>query len=581
MKNLHPVSLPFLSCLVFLFSTISLNGQEAEKVPQYKSDNALHVFNKLKESLGLLPGEKPHFFLQKELPNPDFKMAMIFYNTGEIFLEEAAYDLCTSFGKDSLNALAVYLGHELAHFHEEHFMANHFAFAFEKDFSKDPVFKALEAGLAPAQKDSIIDIVKTNIKGFTSTENEKEADLKGGFIAYLSGFQTFDIAPDLLQKTYDKFDLDPVTEGYPSLEQRKKIAKNSDQKLKNLIDYFEIANLLIAVGEYDDAILYYNKILDSFKSREIYNNLGVLNLLSYLDNADNAKVQFGFPIELDVVSRMATGGRGTDLEIQKLNNAVDFLEKASVIDKDYPVAHLNLACAHALLGIAFSSDANRSKEEYALATAAAYKGNTICKADVNSWKQTSADLQVILGIINAKSNQNSVAESFFKEAIKIIPDHQLAKMNLAILNPSNAFASNASNSSSPTLEEEQIDNQAITEIKMTLDNVKEVMLDEDDEIIRFMTLELEQSRMMSNFVVKGTAQRFSSFHFTNRDYNQDTSNGISKGASLSTIKNKYGEPTKIISLGNGTWLKYDTHKVIFQLDQDGKLTRWCVFNHKV
>lgn len=38
----------------------------------------------------------------------------------QIGLEEKAYDICISFGADSLNALAALLGHELVHYFEKH-----------------------------------------------------------------------------------------------------------------------------------------------------------------------------------------------------------------------------------------------------------------------------------------------------------------------------------------------------------------------------------------------------------------------------------------------------------------------------
>jgi hypothetical protein len=68
-----------------------------DKIPSYKIETAATVFNHLKRALGILSSEKPNLYLVKKLPNPRFKMAMIFYEKGAIYLEEEAYDLCTTF----------------------------------------------------------------------------------------------------------------------------------------------------------------------------------------------------------------------------------------------------------------------------------------------------------------------------------------------------------------------------------------------------------------------------------------------------------------------------------------------------
>ena len=118
-------SIPFFAILLLtgIYSFVNITSSDnhpqdrfadpdSAKIPEYKIETASIVFEKLKRSLGYFSFDKPSLHLVKRLPNRRFKMAMIYYKSGKIFLEEKAYDLCTSFGKDSLNALSIYLGHE-------------------------------------------------------------------------------------------------------------------------------------------------------------------------------------------------------------------------------------------------------------------------------------------------------------------------------------------------------------------------------------------------------------------------------------------------------------------------------------
>ena len=56
---------------------------------------------------------------------------------------------------------------------------------------------------------------------------EAQADLKGGFNAFIAGYDALDHAPKLLDKLYKSYHLDDELQGYPSLEERKKYAKTA------------------------------------------------------------------------------------------------------------------------------------------------------------------------------------------------------------------------------------------------------------------------------------------------------------------------------------------------------------------
>jgi len=82
-----------------------------------------------------------------------------------ICLEEKAYDICTGFGKDSLNAIAALLAHELTHYYEKHNWTSHFI----QDHKDLPLSEKL--------------------KGFDEKiKQETQADYLGGFLAYTAGY---------------------------------------------------------------------------------------------------------------------------------------------------------------------------------------------------------------------------------------------------------------------------------------------------------------------------------------------------------------------------------------------------------
>lgn len=583
MKIFHTLIALLLQAGIYSFVNLPLapDAKPSAVIPTYKTETAALVFNQLKRAQGLLSSEKPALFLVKRLPNPRFVMAMISYDKGVIYIEEAAYDLCISFGADSLNALSVYLGHELAHFFGRHNVTNHYAWEYEQGLRQDSLFKILEKSLPESKRDSLMDIINKSMRAFTSAENEKDADLQGGFLSYLSGYQTFGIAGRLLDKTYDDFGLPKNPPNYPSLEKRKQIAADTEKKLSKLIDHFEMGNFLVALEEYDDALLYYHKVLANFKSREIYNNIGVLYTLSFLKKANKKKVKYAFPVELDAESRLLTSSSkgNEDNEIQKLYLAIDNFEKASALDDDYPIAHLNKGCAQALLGL-HAEDEDLATEAYAVATAEAMIAKRLAKMNTGLWKKTLIDAFTLNGIIEALKGNKENANLAFKEALKISPDNHLAETNHAILNDIKKDKT-GDLSLKGNAEKETIDGIEIDKIKIGREDVRDTLDPARNNFTRLIFKRLDHSRLMINHVKESSKERYATFHLTDANYVGTTAKGIRINASLTDIKTKYGEPDTYFELGQGTWLIYKKSKIIFQLDADGRLVRWSVYNHVI
>ena len=145
------------------------------------------------------------------------------------------YELCRTFGKDSLNAVSVVLGHELAHHYNEHTFCSDFAFALR---NKN-------------------DTLSSKLKLTSKTEKmslETQADHKGLFYAAAAGYNPFDIQERLLDEIYKYYKLPDVNPGYPSKQERKDIAKTVRDKSEKLYITFVNGIEAIKIKDFEKAI---------------------------------------------------------------------------------------------------------------------------------------------------------------------------------------------------------------------------------------------------------------------------------------------------------------------------------------
>ncbi|MEZ5031803.1 MAG: hypothetical protein R2787_10420 [Saprospiraceae bacterium] len=365
--------------LGILLSLCLISSVVSAQAPAYKVKVATDLMNELKAAKGILPTEKPYFFLQDTLPNPRFRVAMAFPTYGEIYLEESAYDLCVSkFGKDSLRALSVILSHELMHFMNKHGVVNHFAWKFDEKFTQDStVLEILDETLPDndVEKSGFITKVESLLKSYQSRKNEAQADLEGGFVSYLAGYPIGDISPRLMDEIYAYYGIDSVLQTYPSLAERRGIAVSTADRLQELEHWFEGANLLVSMGRYELALANYNRLVGEFPGRAIYNNMGLICLLAadtYFQG--NERPAFMLPYALDLNSRMARNSRGDEDTAKRkakrdslLLLAVDYFTRASAIDGNYPLATLNLGCAELMRSWSWKNDPKQATEYLARA----------------------------------------------------------------------------------------------------------------------------------------------------------------------------------------------------------------------
>ena len=248
-----------------------------------------------------------------------------------------------AFGKDSLNALAVVLSHELAHYYSDHTFCSDYAFALKN------------------QSKSLSDLLKS-VSREEKISRETEADQKGFFYAAAAGYSPFDVQSSVLNKIYVEYSYPDSLPGYPTKQERISIALTAEDKAKSLYSTFQTGLKWMDEKNYEKAIEAFEEANSYIPFRENYNNMGVARALMALElkDPDYAEKEFPerflYPLEIDNQSRlMKELVRGTDYDKEEqielfLKNAKINFEEAIRLDPGYTKSYINLACVFDLLG---------------------------------------------------------------------------------------------------------------------------------------------------------------------------------------------------------------------------------------
>lgn len=243
-------------------------------------------------------------------------------------------ELIRNFGKDSSNALAHVLGHELAH-----------VILRQNDFISN-----IGSGYASAEFNKS---VKQYKKTLQDSLFERQADEYAAFYAHISGYNTSGLGPVILDSIYNRFHLtDSKLSKYPTLLERKSIAEFTEKKMSGLKKLYDAANLFVLVGNFDLASSMYRTIIsENFPSREIHNNIGVISLIQGIQLLDTIEYPYYFPVTLDFDTRLKSNSEraiSPDAELF-FKEAIRNFDNAINNSKDYYPAYLNRAIANFIL----------------------------------------------------------------------------------------------------------------------------------------------------------------------------------------------------------------------------------------
>lgn len=511
----------------FAFAPNRDGNEDIEQVRGYKLAVAQKVFDDLLRARGDFRMQRPTLVINKN----EGSIASFNPKLVQVILDEKAYDVCATFGKDSLNALASLLAHELIHYYEKHDWSRHFILENE----------TLETSKNLANLDE-------------GKRRETQADNIGGFLAFSVGYNTYGIVPEFLKKVYKAYDLPDDLPGYPSLSDRLSMVEGAMASLQELQIVFETATLLTILGYYAEAATYHARILKTYQSREIYNNAGVNAALAGLSLFDPSEMPFVLPLELDPKSRLVSL-KNNDLEKiarrnKLLQSALGQFEQATLLDENYPPAYLNKACALALLG------------EWEDADYCIRKGKKKSPSP-----QIASDFLVLEGIIAALQKDSLSAMKHWEQAQK--QGNAWAKVNMATLQNSSRHAANAV---IPAKGLEEIEQYRLTDflLKPQPDRTVEI----EGKIFCGFS-QLKQSRLLVHFANKG--KDYVLVQETQPNYTGLTLRGIGLGASQDKVLEAYGKaPRNIAILGGSVWV-YPEINLFFRFSPQSKVESWGVY----
>ncbi len=532
---------------IFLLLTINNYAQEAlfayinnpegnfskpSVVQNYKYRVAKSVFDDLVEARADFRTLRPDFVMNSGARY----VAWMSPQKQHIGLEERAYDVCKSFGKDSLNAMAALIAHELIHYYEKHDWSQHF--------------------LTTNRNSSVVKAISRMEEGI---KLETQADYLGGILALSADYNTYQVTSDLLGRIYDAYGLPEKIQGYPDLEERQQLSDNTAERLREMHTVFRAANLLTIIGAHLTADSYYQFILKTYQSYEIYNNAGVNSTLAALQFFEPEELPFVLPLELDLNSRLnqITTRLPDDAELERtelLEDAIYYLESAIQMAKSEPAAYLNMGIVKAL---------QRKLYDASFWVAKSQEMSRRAEMPVQA-----ANAQIMLGIIEVMKNNRSTAEKYF--TLAMASNKALATRNMAILKEKEAPAVSGSlleNRGVETIADMQLDELlADPKIKTTVQLKKEIFCG---------TSQLQDSELLMHFGKGG--EEYVIFHQTKTNYQGASQRGIMLGDSREKILASYHAPDQLLETEKYTIMLYENQSIIFFLNKKEKLEKWAVF----
>jgi len=518
-----------------------------------KYEHTKQIFERLVEARGDKSLKDPELVWTVESSNGAFYQP----GTNQITFEEKAYDICARFGPDTDNALAYIISHELVHYYKQH--------GWEAQFARKFAGQQMGEDVGETVRDM--------------KQQETESDLLGGFLAYTGGYNTVGIAPKLLPALYDGYGWPRENPRYPTMQERVLLAETTARDLSNLIGMFETANFLVAVGRFDDAVHYYDHVLSFYKSRELVNNLGVVTCMVALELFEKSDLEYLYPLELDAESRVRTGSKGSQtgtgegikaIRDSLLQSAIDLFSESLSLDREYHTARLNLASAYALL--ALSSAGFEEEKELNYDFSSLYARQVIRRAEKESDAKLKCDALNLMGIIAARTGEGDPASLFGSAMEKsMLAEHNL---NVWKKTPGTSSVSRKPRGMIPEqIEDFEMDRFILRPVPDTMIAIKGLTKRQWG----FKQKDLSGSRILIDFV---SPTRYAFFQLTGPGYNGKTLLGLEAGAGRKEILEKYLDPDGEIQLPNGHLMIYRADQIIFWLDQDQKLARWCIYRVK-
>lgn len=548
------LSITLIFCKFCLQSFSQLSGHKYEVTKKVYDDIvAAYGTNRIAPELEIR---------QKSYPG---KKQILMYFPGtqpKIVIDEDVYDICVSLGKDSLNALASLLGHELAHHFENHNWCSNFAFLLDDK-------QELKQKLSKYGKEEKMKV-------------EAEADYFGGFYGYIAGYRTLDIAGKMLDKIYSYYKLPEKIPGYPTKEDRKQIASKALKELEQYLSIFDAGEIMLCLKEYEISAACFEFIAGKFPSREIFGNAGLAKVLAAMDFMDEKTLPFALPLEMDAATRLKSGAvRGSNMsadekERQKkilLADAIKYFDKSINSDPAYVNSYINKGCAYILLnnpdmasGIASEIILQGKGKNSQHDLSKAYSMRGVARYIKNDKENAEADLQqaTTLSPIARNAFNYAVIKEMNKGMFTSLMDYVVSYF---YDEKTSTYAKEKA--VNPSLE--KIGNESASQINLT--NGSEIKLSFSTPLkLSFLINDTYKS-----IKIQGASLSYNIL-MTGQNYMGKTFRGIGQTDKIENIKLKYGEPTYTIDEVKGMYLIYRKYRIVFLLNKNNRVIKWFTYS---
>ncbi|MEM1121172.1 MAG: hypothetical protein AAGJ18_12040 [Bacteroidota bacterium] len=502
---------------LLLFSWLFLAAYAIQAAPP--NPMMTEVYNRLKSAIG---------DQQRAWPTLEIRAgasSVLAYNQRKniIFVDEKALAVCQSFGANEKDAFAFLLAHEITHFYQEHHWQ--------------------EAGFATS--------FLTDKTNFTKhVADEKEADLFGAFITHLAGYQSIKLVPDIFEKVYAAYNLTAELQDYPSLPERKKTALEVCAKVKELIQVFETANYLSALGEHTSAAAAYEYVLQFVKYKELYNNIGASLVAAAALQPEYGELAFHYPLELNLEIPLRDGADADKADL--LQKAIEYLTIATQMDNQHYRTFINLACAYVL------------KKDFAQAESLLKQLYPLVKKD-----KQAAEMSILYGILAAQQQNPTQAKKMFDEAISLTKNkgiHQLANYNKQLLSGETITPTPPTGNSTETIDG----------IDLTYQNdfaFKEITV-QDNFSYEERSLGFYQTEKATLVHLEASDKTIALLTTTQTK----TARDLGVGTTYQQIKKAYTlEEAKVLSHSKGYYLVLPTFKLFFNMDAQNRVALWGTY----
>jgi len=543
----------FLACwLLSGFAWLCLIGQASadEMLPRTdpKVRQAEQVYRNLLRVIG--DNRTPPEFRMVRGKASTFDIAMFSPKHHRVVLEERFYDLAQSLPPSiGSHALALIIGHELAHFYRSHPWAIEFgrAFADRQRDSKEP--GELSVGQASA----------ANVA--ERRRIETEADYFGGFYSFLAGYHPLAVSSHVFDAVYREYKFDDSLPAYEHLKHRKAAAQNAQAQLQQLVPLFEAGLYLSAIKDHLNAARVFDRIAADFPGPEMFNNAGVALANESLRWGPEAARRFIYPFELDSDTRLSEeegrGGTGAGEEereqrrIELLEQAKVKFEKVAVAFPSYATAAVNHAAVLDLLG---QYDLALGKTREALVF--------VGKEGLNN---TGRQAHLVEGIAAAHLGRIDEARKAFLAARTL--GSPFAEGNLAVLSGHGireGGPAHADEIARNLLQPEQVGGLNIADVRIgdLLAGQDSKVLgrwDADEEQTELQIFRAKKGPVQVTAVLRGPASKRSRVIWLSADPGSQGKSlrGISVGQSVAQLEERYGAPGSVIMSRQGMYHLYE------------------------